>query len=133
MQKISTPRKLRTRKNQQPARNLRSYFKNFVRRNFSILKIIFFNLSGIRWPLFSYLHHNSQSLLIIFVHWTQLSEYWKHETDYMFFVILFLRCYCPCRDFLSILQSWICCVWTVSIQGCWMDHLISFLSRTTTM
>ena len=38
-----------------------------------------------------YLHHNSQSLLIIFVHWTQPSEYWTHDTDYMLFVILVFR------------------------------------------
>ena len=36
-----------------------------------------FLCNGIRWPLFSCLHHNSQFLLIIFVHWTQLSEYCK--------------------------------------------------------
>ena len=29
---------------------------------------------GIRWPLFAYLHHNSQSLVIIFMHWTQLLD-----------------------------------------------------------
>ena len=31
-----------------------------------------FLCNGIRWPLFSYLHHNSQSFVIIFVNWTQL-------------------------------------------------------------
>ena len=35
----------------------------------------FLNLNGIWLPLFFYLHHNSQSLLIIFVHWTQPLEY----------------------------------------------------------
>ena len=33
--------------------------------------------------LFFYLHHNSQSLIIIFVHWTQLLEYRSHETYYV--------------------------------------------------
>ena len=31
----------------------------------------------LRWPLFCYLHHNSQFLIITFVHWPQLSEYWR--------------------------------------------------------
>ena len=39
----------------------------------SRLTYFFKVMAGIRW--LSYLHHNSQSLLIIFVHWTQLSEY----------------------------------------------------------
>ena len=43
---------------------------------------IFF-MFGIMCPLFSYLHHNSQSLIIIFVYWTQLLEYWSHDTNYM--------------------------------------------------
>ena len=38
-----------------------------------------------------------------------------------------LQCFCPCREFLSILGSWICRIWTVSIQGCGVDHLIEFL------
>ena len=36
---------------------------------------VFFICNGIRWTLFSHFHHNSQSLIIIFVHWTQLLEY----------------------------------------------------------
>ena len=48
----------------------------------------FFLCNGIRWPLFYYLHHNLQSLLIIFVHWTQLSGYWTHDTNYMVWIIL---------------------------------------------
>ena len=40
-----------------------------------------FLCNGIRWPLFYYLHHNSQSLLIIFVHWTQLLGYCNCWTD----------------------------------------------------
>ena len=54
-------------------------------------KILFFN--GIRWPLFSYLHINSKSLLIIFVHLTQLLEYWTHDTDYMLWNITFYSLY----------------------------------------
>ena len=37
-----------------------------------------FLCNGIMWPLFSYVHHNSQSLLIIFLYWTQLLEYWTY-------------------------------------------------------
>ena len=33
--------------------------------------------------------HNSQSLVIIFVHWTQLLEYWSHDPNYMLWIILF--------------------------------------------
>ena len=36
---------------------------------------------GIRWPLFFYLHHNSKSLIIIFVHWMPLLEHRSHETN----------------------------------------------------
>ena len=39
--------------------------------------------NAIRWPLFSYLHHNSLSLIIILVHQTQLLEHWSHETNNM--------------------------------------------------
>ena len=45
--------------------------------------VLIFLCNGIRWPLFYFLHHNLQSLLIIFVHWTQLSGYWTHDTNYM--------------------------------------------------
>ena len=41
----------------------------------------FFNVmaSGGLYSLIYNLHHNSQSFLItIFVHWTQLLEYWSH-------------------------------------------------------
>ena len=33
--------------------------------------------------LYSLIYITIQSLLIIFVHWTQLSEYWTHDTDYI--------------------------------------------------
>ena len=46
-----------------------------------------FLCNGIWWPLFSYLHHNSKSLIIIFVHWTQLLEYWSQDTYYMLWII----------------------------------------------
>ena len=49
-----------------------------------------FKCNGIRWPLSSYLHHNSESLLIIFVCWTQLSENRTQDTDYMLCIISFL-------------------------------------------
>ena len=44
------------------------------------------------------LHHNSQSL-IIFVHWTQLLEYWSNDTNYTLWIILVFWEFCPCRDF----------------------------------
>ena len=47
-----------------------------------VIDNIFFN--GISWLLFLYLHRNSQSLIIIFVHWTQLLEYWSHDTNYTY-------------------------------------------------
>ena len=46
--------------------------------NIEVIKGVFL------WPLFSYLHYNLQSLKIIFVHRTQLLEYWSHDTNYMF-------------------------------------------------
>ena len=65
-------------------------YKNPVSQNLFLLKTQFFGqfnpiflCNGIRWPLFYYLHHNLQSLLIIFVHWTQLSGYWAHDTNYV--------------------------------------------------
>ena len=44
----------------------------------------FFYNNGIRWLLFSYLHHNSQSFVIIFVHWTKLLDYWSNDTNYIY-------------------------------------------------
>ena len=41
----------------------------------------FSKCNGIRWPLFFYSHHNSQSLLIIFVHWTQEIQTSKMSND----------------------------------------------------
>ena len=35
--------------------------------------------NGFRWPLFLYLHQQFTVLLIIFLHWTQLLEYWTHN------------------------------------------------------
>ena len=43
-----------------------------------------FLCNGIRWPLFLYLHQQFTVLIIIFVYWTQLLEYWTHDTNYMF-------------------------------------------------
>ena len=75
-----------------------------------------------------FLHHNSQSLLIIFLCWTQHLDYWSHDTNYMFMKLYwFLGYFCPCRDFLSIIQLWICCVWTVSFLGVGIDHLITHI------
>ena len=41
----------------------------------------YFLCNGIRWPLCSYLHRNSESLVIIFVHLTQFFEHWSHDTN----------------------------------------------------
>ena len=40
---------------------------------------IFF-MGCIGLPIFRYLHHNLQSLLIIFEYWKQLLEHWLHDT-----------------------------------------------------
>ena len=70
------------------------------------LKLIFFYNVMASGGLYSfYLHQQFTVLIIIFVHWTQLLEYWTHNgiTCYELYY-----CYCPCRDFLSILLSWTC-------------------------
>ena len=40
-----------------------------------------------RLLLFYYLHHNSQCLIIIFVDWTQLADYWTHDAYYRLSII----------------------------------------------
>ena len=44
---------------------------------------VFFLGNGIRWPLFFDLYNDSQSLIIIFLHWTQLLEYILQFIDYI--------------------------------------------------
>ena len=52
------------------------------------LKPIFQFSLNINITLFSYLHHNSQSLIIIFVYCTQLLENWSYDTNYCFLVTI---------------------------------------------
>ena len=77
----------------------RHVFKNALGSNL-VPQDQFCLCNGIRWPLFSYLHYNSQFLIIIFVHWTQLLEYWIHVTNYTLWIILSLKLinYLPCWD-----------------------------------
>ena len=51
---------------------------------------LFFHLEFFTLRLFNVLclHHNSQSWIIIFVHWTQLLEYWSYDTNYMLWSFL---------------------------------------------
>ena len=61
-------------------RPCKAYLLNFL----SPCPFFFYEMaSGGLYSLISI--NNLQSLLIIFVHWTQLSEYWTHDTDYMLF------------------------------------------------
>ena len=71
---------------------------------------------GIRWSLFSYLHNNSQSLIIIFAHYHN-----SQNTDHMiqiacYVIILVLRVFLSFRDFLSILELLCLCLsWLLSL------------------
>ena len=56
----------------------------------------------IRWPLFYYLHQISSSLLIVFVQWTQLSEYWTHDTTTCYWFILVFRVFSILEGFFSL-------------------------------
>ena len=71
-----------------------------------------FLCNGIRWPLFfQFLHHSSQSLIIIFVHWTQLFQNTGNTIGIKCYELYqFLGCYSPCREFLSILLSKACII-----------------------
>ena len=44
------------------------------------------------------------------------------DTLHVMNYIIFLY-FCPCRDLISIIQSWICHVWTVYIMGVGVDHV----------
>ena len=67
-----------SRKNRKPSLNIRPNPEGRKKTKNIRQKKWVFLCNGIRWSLFSYWHHNSQSLIIIFVHWTQLFEYWSH-------------------------------------------------------
>ena len=68
-------------------RPFRSFHKLVCALNPTFMPQNSFLCKCIRWPLFSYLHHNSQSLIIIILHWTQLLESWSHDTNYMLWTI----------------------------------------------
>ena len=57
------------------------------------LGVFFFKNVMASGGLYSTIHiNNSQSLIINFVHWTQLSEHWTHDTDSMLLNIRTTTC-----------------------------------------
>ena len=100
---------------------------------FSSMLNLFFNVmaSGGLYSIIYITIHSPYLLSLCSGHISLITDHMIQITCYMLYYPL--GCFCPCRDFLSILQSWTCCVWTVSIQFCGVDHLISVLDRTISM
>ena len=59
--------------------SVRQSLKNVIPSPGAQVWILLFLVGCIRWPIFHYLHHNSQPL-IIFAYQTQLLEHWTHDT-----------------------------------------------------
>ena len=84
---------------------------------------------GIWWPLFLYLHQQFTVPIVIFVYWTQLLEYWTHDTDYMLWIYIIFRVFLSLWGFSlhhSILD--LSCLNFVH-PGCWRWQF-NHLSRT---